>query len=408
MSHLRSLSIQSFLFVTLALPTLAQQPPAPRVRDVTAPDVDLTSSDVDLTSSDGTRLKATFFAAAKPGPGVLLLHQCNRQRKVWDALALKLAASGLNVLTVDFRGFGQSAGTPLDKLTPEQIQEVFDKKFPADVDTAYSYLAAQPSVTPSIMAAGGASCGVNQSVLLASRHPEVKALVLLSEGTGRPGREFLRKNPNLPLFAAVADDDPDPGVVEVMEWIYSFSTSPINKFEHFPKGGHGVELFDLHKDLPTDIVTWLSNALSAHPSVPAVRAPVIAEHQNHFLDLLDQPGGSAKAAQLFAEARQRYPKEVIFTEPIMNRLGYESLQAGDIKGTIDLFKLNVTAYPDSPNVYDSLGDAYLANGQTDLARQNAQKTLELLSTYTKYPEDFAKGLREAAQKKLALPASPPH
>jgi dienelactone hydrolase len=383
-------AILTFFFVALSTPAL--QPPAPRI--------------VDLTSPDGTRLKATFFAASKPGPGVLLLHQCNRQRKVWDDLAQRFAASGLNVLTFDFRGFGESAGTPLDILTNDQIQQVIAEKFPIDVDTAYAYLAAQPSVTPSIMAVGGASCGVNQAVLLASRHPEVKALVLLSEGTGRPGREFLRKNPNLPLFAAVADDDPDPGVVELIEWIYSFSTNPINKFEHFPKGGHGVELFALQKDLPADIVSWLTNALTAHPNVPSTRAPALAEHRNHFLDLLDQPGGPAKAAQLFAEGRQRYPKEVIFTELIMNRLGYDYLQAGDIKAAIDLFKLNVIAYPDSPNVYDSLGDAYLANGQIDLARQNAQKALDTLAHYTKYPD--AEGIRESARKKLALPPSPPH
>ena len=36
-------------------------------------------------------------------------------------------------------------------------------------------------------------------------------------------------------------------------------------------------------------------------------------------------------------------------------------------------------YPNSPNVYDSLGDAYLADGQNDLARQNAQKAIELLA-----------------------------
>jgi len=34
---------------------------------------------VDLTAPDGTKLKATYFGAAKPGPGVLLLHQCNRR-----------------------------------------------------------------------------------------------------------------------------------------------------------------------------------------------------------------------------------------------------------------------------------------------------------------------------------------
>ncbi len=363
---------------------------------------------LDLTSPDGTTLKATLFPSAKPGPGLLLLHQCNRQRKVWDDLAQKFAASGTNVLTFDFHGFGESAGTPLDKLTTDQIQELFDKTFPIDVDTAYKFLSSQPNVTSSIMAAGGASCGVNQAILLASRHPEVKALILLSEATGRPGRDFLRKNPDLPLFAAVADDDPDPGVVEFMEWIYSFSTNPINKFEHFPKGGHGVELFALHKDLPTEIVSWLNNALSPHPTVPATRAPVLAEHQSHFLDLLDDPANVSKAPQLFAEAHQRYPKEVIFTEPIMNRLGYEYLQSGNNQVAIALFKLNVSAYPDSPNVYDSLADAYIADGQKDLARQNEQKTLDLLTTYTKYPEDFARTLREAAHKKLSQLSSPGH
>jgi tetratricopeptide (TPR) repeat protein len=258
------------------------------------------------------------------------------------------------------------------------------------------------------MAVGGASCGVNQAVLLASRHPEIKALVLLSQATGRPGRNFLRKNPNLPEFASVADDDPDPAVVEYMEWIYSFSTNPINKFAHFPKGGHGVELFALHKDLPAEIVTWLTNALSPHPTVPATRAPVLAEHQNHFLDLLDDPANTSKAPQLFAEAHQRYPKEIIFSEPIMNRLGYEYLQDGNPQAAIALFQLNVTAYPDSPNVYDSLGDAYVATGQTDLARQNAQETLDLLAHYTKYSEAQSKTLRDSAQKKLALPSAPPH
>jgi len=35
---------------------------------------------VDIKSSDGTILKGTYFAAAKPGPGVLLFHQSNRTR----------------------------------------------------------------------------------------------------------------------------------------------------------------------------------------------------------------------------------------------------------------------------------------------------------------------------------------
>jgi predicted alpha/beta hydrolase len=60
---------------------------------------------VELTSVDGTSLKATLFPAAKAGPGVLLLHQSNRDRKSWDSVAAQLAASGIHTLTLDMRGF---------------------------------------------------------------------------------------------------------------------------------------------------------------------------------------------------------------------------------------------------------------------------------------------------------------
>src|SRR6202043_4260279 len=92
---------------------------------------------VDLTASDGTKLKASYFAADKPGPGGLLLHQCNRQRKVWDGLAQQLAAAGINVLTVDYRGFGESGGDSFDKLPPEQIAQIQVEKWPGDINTPF-------------------------------------------------------------------------------------------------------------------------------------------------------------------------------------------------------------------------------------------------------------------------------
>jgi len=40
-----------------------------------------------------------------------------------------------------------------------------------------------------------------------------------------------------------------------------------------------------------------------------------------------------------------------------------------VKEAIEVFKLNVEAYPESFNVYDSLGEAYMVNGDKDLAIQ---------------------------------------
>jgi Flp pilus assembly protein TadD len=61
----------------------------------------------------------------------------------------------------------------------------------------------------------------------------------------------------------------------------------------------------------------------------------------------------------------------------MNVLGYQKLQAGKTGEAIELFKLNVQAYPESANTYDSLGEAYMKNGDRELAIQNYKKSLEL-------------------------------
>jgi dienelactone hydrolase len=384
--------IVSRLFILLlsasvlpSLSAIAGDLPAPRI--------------VDLKSSDGTSLKGTFFSAGKRGPGLLLLHQCNRQRKVWDDLATRFAAAGVNVMTVDLRGFGDSSGTPLDKLPPEEANLVFNQKLPIDVETAYQYLVAQPGVARDTLAVGGASCGVNQSVHVAANHPEVKALVLLSEGTDAAGRQFLRNSPTVPVFMAAAEDDPDPGVTEIMEWLCSLSKNPASKFVRYSTGGHGVEMFDAHKELPGMIVEWISTELKTHSSV-AAKKPAPPSAESDFLELIDHPGSIEKAVQKFTEARKRDPKAVLFSEAVMNRLGYEHLQAGDHKGAVELLKLNAVAYPNSPNVYDSLSDAYLADGQKDLARQNAKKALELLPSDTTDPEARRKDIKESAEQKL--------
>jgi predicted alpha/beta hydrolase len=65
---------------------------------------------VAIAATDGTKLSATYYAAAKPGPAVLLLHMCNTTRRSWDPLAPRLAAAGINALSVDYRGFGDSGG----------------------------------------------------------------------------------------------------------------------------------------------------------------------------------------------------------------------------------------------------------------------------------------------------------
>jgi dienelactone hydrolase len=385
----RALSFAILLLVLVALVSTltcqAQDAPAPRT--------------VDLAASDGTKLKATYFAASKPGPGLLLLHQCNQQRHSWDELAGRLAASGIHVLTLDYRGYGESGGTPYKDLPPGEAGKLAEEKWPGDVDVAFAYLTAQPGVSHSIAGAGGASCGVNQSIQLARRHPEVQTLVLLSGNTSRDGREFLHKSAKLPGFFSAADDD--GGAVELMQWLYSLSTNPGSKFVEYQTGGHGTNMFAAHKELPGMIVDWYVQTLMKTPgSAPALTQISRKADNTNILQLIDSPGGAAQAEQKLADARKKDPNANLFSEGLVNVLGYEHLQAGDTKGAVEILKLNVTAYPNSPNVYDSLSDAYLADGQKDLARENAKKALKLLASDSTDDEQLRKGIQESAEAKL--------
>ncbi len=61
----------------------------------------------------------------------------------------------------------------------------------------------------------------------------------------------------------------------------------------------------------------------------------------------------------------------------MNNVGYRFLQSGKVMEAIEVFKLNVISYPESGNVYDSLGEAYLEAGKKELAIKNYQKSVEI-------------------------------
>jgi CubicO group peptidase (beta-lactamase class C family) len=66
-----------------------------------------------------------------------------------------------------------------------------------------------------------------------------------------------------------------------------------------------------------------------------------------------------------------------FSESQLNSLGYRLLSEKKIKYAIEIFKLNTRTYPESSNVFDSLGEAYYEAGDMDAAIKNYEKAVEL-------------------------------
>jgi len=322
-------------------------------------------------------------------------------RKSWEPVAKGLSEAGINALTIDNRGFGESAGPRFEGASPEVLQQLNDK-WPGDFDAALQFLLAQPGVDKERIAAGGGSCGVNNALKLAERHPaDVKALVLLSGGPDVTGVNYIAHHPELPIFAAAAaDDEYNPATLQLMQWVGDLSWNPRTKFVGFPDGKHGTEIFGPHPELVRQIVAFYVDTLVTSPVNLKPPVTLRKTQASDFWAMANEPGGAVRAAQFFHDARKSDPSAFVFPEFLMNLLGYSHLQAGDAQGAVTLFTLNTEAYPASANAEDSLSDAYLAAGKKDLAIAAEEKCLELLPADTASSE-FKATLGKQAQEKIA-------
>jgi CubicO group peptidase (beta-lactamase class C family) len=88
-------------------------------------------------------------------------------------------------------------------------------------------------------------------------------------------------------------------------------------------------------------------------------------------------GRSAEAIEGYRKIKKEKPDNVSVSEERINILGYRLIQEKKLPEAIALFKLNVEFYPSAWNTYDSLGEAYMTNGDKDLAIANYRKSLEL-------------------------------
>jgi hypothetical protein len=88
-------------------------------------------------------------------------------------------------------------------------------------------------------------------------------------------------------------------------------------------------------------------------------------------------GGIDAAVKQYHDLTAAAPSTYNFDEAELNNLGYVLIRAKKFTEAIRILQLNVEAYPQSGNGYDSLGEAYMDDGNKPLAIANYQNSLEL-------------------------------
>jgi tetratricopeptide (TPR) repeat protein len=142
---------------------------------------------------------------------------------------------------------------------------------------------------------------------------------------------------------------------------YDFSESVLNQVAQQLAGGGNLD----------DAASVLALNIEMFPnSANAQRTFVQAELLRTILGQ-DIEAGLARFDELAAEYGDS------FNQNTLNGLGYQLLSLRRVSEAIEIFKLNVERYPQAFNTYDSLGEAYMVNGNVDLAIRNYEKSLEL-------------------------------
>jgi len=84
-----------------------------------------------------------------------------------------------------------------------------------------------------------------------------------------------------------------------------------------------------------------------------------------------------KALEGYLAIKKKDSSDSAIDEKYLNSLGYETLREKNFEEAKAIFKINAALYPNSSNVYDSLGEAYMKSGDTLMAIENYQISLTL-------------------------------
>lgn len=211
--------------------------------------------DVAIPRDDGLVLMGTIFSPDKPGPGIVLLHQCNKDRVSYHRLAEKLMASGFHVLTFDFRGFGESTNATNKDFGSHH--ETLWPLFAGDVAAAFEFLMDQSGVDTQRIGLLGASCGGTQAVFLAQRNTSVKTVVFLSSSlpwmTDDDRAQFVSNT--LSSLLCIASED-DTSTAKRTREIFHGSKHPDSELIMYKGRAHGTPLFEHDPALQGRIVQW--------------------------------------------------------------------------------------------------------------------------------------------------------
>ena len=229
------------------------------------------ATEITLTTSDNFSLKADYYPGENTtqkvnNRAVLMLHQCNYNRTMYNAIGEQLAQRGIHALSLDFRGFGESTSTKynvdvIQKLPQAERRQAWSKMsshWPEDVQIAFDYLKGKIAKNGKVGVIG-ASCGGSQAITLAEKE-SISAISFFSssqrdENIARYSKTLVEQ----PTLIIASEDD--GRTFTSAKLLFSAANHPKSKMISYKGSMHGYPLLESDKQLTQTIVAWFASEL---------------------------------------------------------------------------------------------------------------------------------------------------
>jgi len=221
------------------------------------------ADEIDLSAEDGFSISAVYNSPSSPSKkGVLMLHQCNSDKSMYNELGELASLQGFHTLAIDFRGYGQStdniyslkkmkeAATNRDDYT-KNVRAMRAEHWPSDVRVAYKFLSKK--VGSDNISFIGASCGGGQALILAKKH-KPKSFTFFSSGMNDKTTSDFNQISDIP--ALIVASVGDKYTFKSSNKIFLEAKNTKTRLISYKGNHHGHPLFQQDQNLKNVMVDW--------------------------------------------------------------------------------------------------------------------------------------------------------
>lgn len=213
-------------------------------------------------------LSADYYYVGKDitkdkSPGVIVLHDCRSERSKYSELAQTIAAQGMHVLSLDFRGYGDSVAPGFSQLEIKKHSKditsyqneiaLITSYWADDLLAAYQFLQTKVDKKQGI-AVVASGCAASYAVLLAEK-VHLKAMVFITPEMSYADKERYKNLIDIPNYFVSSAHHLDS--YNTAQELFAWNGASYSKTQVFKGNRRDRQLITAKLNLVSDIAQWL-------------------------------------------------------------------------------------------------------------------------------------------------------